>query len=137
MSQLPQHSMGRPGGSPSTITGMLQLVLRSEGVLGLYRGITPTILGILPYAGLKFYVYQSLKQVACCSGACCNSQAHACHPCTSSAAGRLLQGKDVQRVLDEHHVPAGQASLMTGSHRGAGDMFFLDTPSNRQDVLMS
>ena len=43
--------------------GMLQMVLRTEGVLGLYRGISPTILGILPYAGLKFYVYQSLKQV--------------------------------------------------------------------------
>ena len=60
---------GRP--SPSSILGMLQMVLRTEGVLGLYRGISPTILGILPYAGLKFYVYQSLKQVgrqACCNG---------------------------------------------------------------------
>ena len=30
--------------------------------MGLYRGIGPTVVGILPYAGLKFYVYQSLKQ---------------------------------------------------------------------------
>ena len=26
------------------------------------RGINPTLLGILPYAGLKFYIYQSMKQ---------------------------------------------------------------------------
>ena len=45
-----------------TIRGVLANTLRSEGVLGLYKGIGPTLFGILPYAGLKFYVYQSLKQ---------------------------------------------------------------------------
>ena len=43
---------------------MMRLVVRTEGIGGLYRGITPTLLGIVPYAGLKFYVYQSLK--VCC-----------------------------------------------------------------------
>ena len=43
------------------IVGVLAETVRAEGVLGLYRGIGPTMLGILPYAGLKFYVYQSLK----------------------------------------------------------------------------
>lgn len=45
-----------------TIRGVLAGTVRQEGVLGLYRGIGPTLCGILPYAGLKFYVYQSLKQ---------------------------------------------------------------------------
>ena len=45
-----------------TIRGILASTVRSEGILGLYRGIGPTLFGILPYAGLKFYVYQSLKQ---------------------------------------------------------------------------
>ena len=45
-----------------TIRGVLKSTLRSEGFLGLYRGIGPSLFGILPYAGLKFYVYQSLKQ---------------------------------------------------------------------------
>lgn len=45
-----------------TIRDVLRTTLRQEGVTGLYRGIGPTIVGILPYAGLKFYVYQSLKQ---------------------------------------------------------------------------
>lgn len=45
-----------------TIRGMLANTFQREGVRGLYRGIGPTLCGILPYAGLKFYVYQSLKQ---------------------------------------------------------------------------
>ncbi|KAK9839505.1 hypothetical protein WJX81_006211 [Elliptochloris bilobata] len=44
-----------------SIVGVLAETVRAEGVTGLYRGIGPTLLGILPYAGLKFYVYQSLK----------------------------------------------------------------------------
>ena len=46
----------------ATIRGVLASTVRQEGALGLYRGIGPTLCGILPYAGLKFYVYQSLKQ---------------------------------------------------------------------------
>lgn len=36
-------------------------VIRENGVKGLYRGIGPTLYGMLPYAGLKFYVYEKLK----------------------------------------------------------------------------
>mmetsp|Transcript_32749 Transcript_32749/g.92896 ORF Transcript_32749/g.92896 Transcript_32749/m.92896 type:complete len:411 (-) Transcript_32749:182-1414(-) len=46
----------------STMLGMARNVLRGEGLMGLYSGIGPTLWGILPYAGIKFYVYQSLKQ---------------------------------------------------------------------------
>lgn len=53
---------------------MLATTLREEGVRGLYRGIGPTMCGILPYAGLKFYVYQTLKQrYRRCAQACCSS----------------------------------------------------------------
>ena len=45
-----------------TIRGVLASTVRSEGIPGLYKGLGPTLFGILPYAGLKFYVYQSLKQ---------------------------------------------------------------------------
>lgn len=48
--------------SSSSIRGIISGIFREEGTLGLYRGIGPTLAGILPYAGLKFYVYQSLKQ---------------------------------------------------------------------------
>eukprot|EP00850_Spirogloea_muscicola_P012726 SM000083S22773 [mRNA] locus=s83:472719:475281:+ [translate_table: standard] len=36
-------------------------ILREGGVRGLYRGVGPTLLGILPYAGLKFYIFEGLK----------------------------------------------------------------------------
>ncbi len=45
-----------------SIRGVLSSTVRLEGVRGLYHGIGPSMYGILPYAGLKFYVYQHLKQ---------------------------------------------------------------------------
>ena len=48
---------------PQTIRAILGKTLEGEGLLGLYRGIGPSLYGILPYAGLKFYVYQRLKQL--------------------------------------------------------------------------
>lgn len=51
-----------PRSPTSTIRGVFAFTVKQEGFLGLYRGIGPTLAGILPYAGLKFYVYQSLKQ---------------------------------------------------------------------------
>lgn len=37
-------------------------VFQEGGVRGLYRGVCPTMWGILPYAGLKFYVYETMKR---------------------------------------------------------------------------
>ncbi len=42
---------------------VLWSTLKSEGPRGLYRGVTPTILGIIPYAGLSFFTYESLKKL--------------------------------------------------------------------------
>lgn len=37
-------------------------IVRSEGgVTALYRGLTPTLIGIIPYAGLSFYSFELLK----------------------------------------------------------------------------
>jgi solute carrier family 25 protein 16 len=35
----------------------------AQGALALYRGVGPTLLGILPYAGLAFFTFESTKQV--------------------------------------------------------------------------
>ncbi|XP_065883683.1 solute carrier family 25 member 16-like [Dysidea avara] len=44
------------------ITHTLVTIVRNEGgVLSLYRGIVPTLLQILPYAGLAFYTYEVCK----------------------------------------------------------------------------
>ena len=60
--RVPDHTRLLVRNPRKTIRGVLATTLREEGVRGLYRGIGPTMCGILPYAGLKFYVYQSLKQ---------------------------------------------------------------------------
>ncbi|GIL82119.1 hypothetical protein Vretimale_7123 [Volvox reticuliferus] len=52
----------RPSAHHTRIGAMLVHTARHEGMLGLYRGLTPTLYGIMPYAGLKFFVYGSLKQ---------------------------------------------------------------------------
>ena len=73
-SSLPSPSIGKTAASPSaphphphphpsapSIRSELTRTFKQGGVVGLYRGVTPTLLGILPYAGLKFYFYNSLK----------------------------------------------------------------------------
>jgi solute carrier family 25 protein 16 len=45
-----------------SIRGVLSTTLAAEGAAGLYKGLGPSMWGILPYAGLKFFVYQSLKR---------------------------------------------------------------------------
>jgi solute carrier family 25 protein 42 len=41
----------------------LQTVYAAEGWPGLYRGLTPTLVGIVPYAGLAFGTFETLKIV--------------------------------------------------------------------------
>eukprot|EP00795_Rhopilema_esculentum_P003802 gene3802-15088_t len=36
-------------------------IYHDEGFRTFYRGITPTILGIMPYAGISFFTYETLK----------------------------------------------------------------------------
>ncbi|KAM4121432.1 hypothetical protein ACB094_01G005500 [Castanea mollissima] len=43
------------------IKDVLRSIYKEGGVRGLYRGVGPTLTGILPYAGLKFYIYEELK----------------------------------------------------------------------------
>lgn len=36
--------------------------IREEGAFSLYRGLIPTILGVIPYAGCSFFTYETLKR---------------------------------------------------------------------------
>ncbi|KAI4316511.1 hypothetical protein L6164_024491 [Bauhinia variegata] len=47
--------------SSNGIKGVLRSAYKDGGVRGLYRGVGPTLTGILPYAGLKFYMFEELK----------------------------------------------------------------------------
>jgi len=40
------------------------VIFRTEGgLVGLYRGLVPTLIGIIPYAGLSFYCFELLKSL--------------------------------------------------------------------------
>ena len=56
-------SGGRHHHHRATMASVLAQLARKEGIPGLYKGVSPTLLGIFPYAGLKFFVYQYLKGV--------------------------------------------------------------------------
>lgn len=47
----------------SGIWDALKGTYRSEGVVGMYRGVSPTILGVAPYVGLNFMVFETLRGV--------------------------------------------------------------------------
>lgn len=53
------------GGGERQFNGILDVykkTLKSDGILGLYRGFTPSVLGIIVYRGLYFGVYDSLSK---------------------------------------------------------------------------
>ncbi|KAF7662970.1 hypothetical protein LDENG_00221120 [Lucifuga dentata] len=47
----------------SNIMHVFVRISQEEGVKTLYRGFTPTILGVIPYAGITFFVYETLKKL--------------------------------------------------------------------------
>lgn len=44
------------------VYNVVQQRLQESGLRGLWRGITPTLLGIVPYAGTSFFTYETLKK---------------------------------------------------------------------------
>lgn len=38
-------------------------ILRDEGPSELYRGLTPSLIGVVPYAACNFYAYETLKRL--------------------------------------------------------------------------
>ncbi|KAL1281107.1 hypothetical protein QQF64_015707 [Cirrhinus molitorella] len=47
----------------SNILHVFVRISREEGLKTIYRGFTPTILGVVPYAGLSFFTYETLKKL--------------------------------------------------------------------------
>ncbi|XP_068599491.1 mitochondrial coenzyme A transporter SLC25A42-like [Brachionichthys hirsutus] len=47
----------------SNIMHVFVRISQEEGIKTLYRGFTPTILGVIPYAGITFFTYESLKKL--------------------------------------------------------------------------
>uniref|UniRef100_A0A6I8NUT2 Solute carrier family 25 member 24 n=1 Tax=Ornithorhynchus anatinus TaxID=9258 RepID=A0A6I8NUT2_ORNAN len=50
-------------GAPQlNMVGLFQRIIRKEGVLGLYRGITPNFMKVLPAVSISYVVYEKMKQ---------------------------------------------------------------------------
>ncbi|KAL7646204.1 UNVERIFIED_CONTAM: hypothetical protein RMT77_003105 [Armadillidium vulgare] len=50
-----------PRATYSSLTQVFIKIWKNEGPMTLYRGLTPTILGVIPYAGTSFGTYETLK----------------------------------------------------------------------------
>lgn len=47
----------------NTLLQVFVKICREEGVKTLYRGYSPTVLGVIPYAGTCFFTYETLKRL--------------------------------------------------------------------------
>lgn len=45
-----------------TLRAVFAKTIQGEGILALYRGYGPTVVGVIPYAGTGFFAYETLKR---------------------------------------------------------------------------
>ncbi len=57
-------------GEYRTLFDVFQRIISQEGVLALYRGFVPTIVGVIPYAGVSFFTFETLKKFWTKRGGC-------------------------------------------------------------------
>ena len=57
-------SVEHPRAAPTTISGTFRSVLAESGARGLFRGLAPSLVGIVPYAGIDLMANSSLREDA-------------------------------------------------------------------------
>ena len=55
-------SVEHPRAAPTTISGTFRSVLAESGARGLFRGLAPSLVGIVPYAGIDLMANSSLRE---------------------------------------------------------------------------
>lgn len=59
----PPHPCTALSSRYSNIFHVFIRISREEGLKTLYHGFVPTVLGVIPYAGLSFFTYETLKSL--------------------------------------------------------------------------
>jgi solute carrier family 25 (mitochondrial phosphate transporter), member 23/24/25/41 len=52
-----------PAKLPGMVPTMVKIYRNEGGVVALYRGLVPTVMGVAPYVGLNFAVYEHMRKV--------------------------------------------------------------------------
>lgn len=79
------------------MTDVVSQVYKENGLRGLYRGVVPTLYGMLPYAGLKFYIYAKLKSAMPSDQQNCVSTKLACGAVAGLVGQTVIYPLDVVR----------------------------------------
>uniref|UniRef100_A0A1I7T5E7 Calcium-binding mitochondrial carrier protein SCaMC-2 n=1 Tax=Caenorhabditis tropicalis TaxID=1561998 RepID=A0A1I7T5E7_9PELO len=59
--KLQAKTMTRYTSQPDTMFGQFKYILQNEGVTGLYRGITPNFLKVIPAVSISYVVYEKVR----------------------------------------------------------------------------
>lgn len=49
------------GGPQMSMTGLFRHIVRTEGAMGLYRGLAPNFMKVIPSVSISYVVYEYLK----------------------------------------------------------------------------
>ena len=110
--------------SPSTqyknLYSVFCKIYHAEGLLALYRGLTPTLLGVIPYAGTSFFTYETLK-----SWAVERRGGDALHPMLPSPLERLAAGAVAGLLGQTASYPLDivRRRMQTGVQLGRGNKY--------------
>jgi len=107
-------------------------IIRTEGVLALYKGWLPSVIGVVPYVGLNFAVYETLKAEICHYSNYKNEQdIHilarlGCGAIAGSIGQTVAYPLDVVRrrlQMSGWEGHGGAAGVPSVAYRGMGDCF--------------
>jgi solute carrier family 25 protein 42 len=51
-----------PMGEYRNLLAVFRRIVSQEGLFALYRGFVPTMVGVIPYAGVSFFTFETLKK---------------------------------------------------------------------------
>merc|ERR1711872_925374 len=95
-------------------------IYKEEGFLALYRGLTPTLLGVIPYAGTSFFTYETLK-----GWAVQRKGGDSSHPMLPSPLERLAAGAVAGLLGQTASYPLDivRRRMQTGAQLGRGNKY--------------